>query len=315
VKAKHAMIPKEKLKVAVLMGGDSAEREISLSTGRQVLDALNPEKYDARPVDARGLGQNLTALLEPRPDVVFIALHGPHGEDGAVQGLLDWLGLPYTGSGVLASALAMDKALSKKLFRAEGIPAPWSVVVTSDEPENTNLASLAPPLVVKPNRQGSSLGMTIVHETRHIREAIRLALEYDNQVLVEEFIEGTEITVSVLGNSHPFALPVLEIIPKAEFYDYASKYEVGGSRHIIPARISQSASRKALDYARRAHVLLGCRGMSRTDFIVRGDEPVVLEINTIPGMTPTSLLPDAARAEGISFPELISRLISSALEV
>ncbi len=247
--------------------------------------------------------------------MVFIALHGPHGEDGAVQGLLDWLGLPYTGSGVLASALAMDKALSKKLFRAEGIPAPWSVVVTSDEPENTNLASLAPPLVVKPNRQGSSLGMTIVHETRHIREAIRLALEYDNQVLVEEFIEGTEITVSVLGNSHPFALPVLEIIPKAEFYDYASKYEVGGSRHIIPARISQSASRKALDYARRAHVLLGCRGMSRTDFIVRGDEPVVLEINTIPGMTPTSLLPDAARAEGISFPELISRLISSALEV
>ena len=202
------MIPKEKLKVAVLRGGDSAEREISLSTGRQVLDALNPEKYDARPVDARGLGQNLTALLEPRPDVVFIALHGPHGEDGAVQGLLDWLGLPYTGSGVLASALAMDKALSKKLFRAEGIPAPWSVVVTSDEPENTNLASLAPPLVVKPNRQGSSLGMTIVHETRHIREAIRLALEYDNQVLVEEFIEGTEITVSVLGNSHPFALPV-----------------------------------------------------------------------------------------------------------
>jgi D-alanine-D-alanine ligase len=295
-----------------LVGGDSAEREVSLRTGEQVMAALSVARYDAFVVDAlalRGI-DGAQALWERRPDVVFIALHGPHGEDGSVQGLLDLLGLPYTGSGVLASALAMDKAMCKRVLRGEGIPTPWSLAVTSvpECPEE-----LPVPLVAKPNAQGSSFGMSIIHAHREVAAAVDLALQFDSVCLLEEFITGTEITVSVLGNGDAVALPVIEIIPKAEFYDFDSKYQAGGSTHIIPARISDAAAAKAREYALRCHSALGCRGMSRTDMIVNGDDAVVLEVNTIPGMTPTSLLPDAARAAGISFSEVLDRLIASAL--
>lgn len=305
-----------RLKVAVLMGGDSAEREVSLRTGEQILAALDADRYEAWPVDAAVLRHLATepaaSLFSERPDVVFVALHGPGGEDGSVQGLLDVLGIPYTGSGVLASALAMDKAMSKRVLAAVGVPVPWSRLIHS-EADAARCDDAPLPLVVKPNRQGSSFGMTIVRDRAVLPEAAALALRYDCGCLLEEFVPGTEITVSVIGNRHPRALPVLEIVPRGEFYDYASKYEVGGSEHVIPARITEAARETATRHAIACHETLGCRGMSRTDLIARGDEAWVLEVNTIPGMTPTSLLPDAARAAGIAFPELLDHLIGYAL--
>jgi D-alanine-D-alanine ligase len=293
----------QRIRVAVLLGGQSAERDVSFSTGRQIMAALSPDRYDAWQVDA---ATELMTLLDRRPDIVFIALHGPRGEDGTVQGFLEMLNLPYTGSGVLASALAMDKARFKRLLRAEEIPTPWCRCIRSLEEAPDELPM---PLVVKPNRQGSSFGMSIAHSPADVPAAVELALRYDREVLLEEFAAGKEITVSCLGNRDPRPLPSIEIVPKGEFYDFASKYEPGGSRHIIPAGISSTARDRAAQYARRCHLLLGCRGMSRTDMIVDGDDVVVLEVNTIPGMTPTSLLPHAAAAAGISFPELLDRLI------
>jgi D-alanine-D-alanine ligase len=302
-----------KLRVAVLMGGDSAEREVSLHTGAQVLDALDRDRYDAFAVDAAALKQPNGMSSLATADVVFIALHGPGGEDGAIQGLLQWMGLPYTGSGVAASAVAMDKDLCKRVLRDAGIPVPRSRAVTRDTPADEFLEGMHTPLVVKPNRQGSSFGMTIVHREVEAADAVRLALRYDSACLLEEFVSGTEITIAALGNECPRILPAIEIVPAGEFYDYASKYEEGGSRHIVPARIAPEAARRAADYAARSHQALGCRGMSRTDMIVRGDEVVVLEVNTIPGMTRTSLLPDAAAAAGIPFPALLDGLIADAL--
>jgi D-alanine-D-alanine ligase len=302
-----------KLRVAVLMGGDSAEREVSLNTGAQVLDALDRDRYNAYAVDAAMLKQPNGVSSLTGADVVFIALHGPGGEDGAIQGLLEWLGLPYTGSGVAASAVAMDKDLCKRVLRDAGIPVPRSRTVTRELAADEALEGLAAPLVVKPNRQGSSFGTTIVHDAAGVMDAVRLALRYDSACLLEEFVSGTEITIAALGNECPRVLPAIEIVPAGEFYDYASKYEEGGSRHIIPARISPEAARTAADYAARSHEALGCRGMSRTDMIVRNDEVIVLEVNTIPGMTRTSLLPDAAAAAGIPFPALLDGLIADAL--
>lgn len=318
------------------MGGDSAEREISLKTGGQIMAALDPARYDAFAVDARGLrrlgegiglgapgceaeASEIPLTFRERPDVVFIALHGPGGEDGSVQGMLDLLGIPYTGSGVLASSLAMDKAVCKRVLHGAGIATPWSRTVSRAamrDPDRAReaLGGVPLPVVVKPNRQGSSFGMTIVREPALLEAAARLALQYDHECLLEEFLAGTEITVAVLGNERPRALPAIEIVPKGEFYDFASKYEVGGSRHIIPARIGAAALEKAERYALACHEHLGCRGMSRTDMIVRDDEAWVLEVNTIPGMTRTSLLPDAAAAAGIPFSALLDGLIADALD-
>jgi D-alanine-D-alanine ligase len=345
----------KKLRVAVLMGGTSAERDISLSTGRQILAALDPEKYipialDAAALSGRSpaelpvvaevprieavaaagsaggelvaadLSQITAAGAEGRPDVVFIALHGKGGEDGTVQGMLELLGIPYTGSGVLASALAMDKAMAKKLLQAEGIPVPAGIVLRRDRAGDADgvraeiEASFGYPAVVKPNAQGSTIGCTIAREPGQVQGALAAAFAHDSVVLVEEFITGTEITAGVLGNDSPHVLPLVEIEARGGFYDYEAKYATGGSAHIIPARLSTEAAAKATEYAERCHRALGCRGMSRTDMMVRGDQPYVLEVNTIPGMTPTSLLPDAARAAGISFGELLDRLIQSALE-
>lgn len=301
-----------KLKVAVLMGGDSAEREVSLHTGGQVLEALDPTRYRAVGVDAAVLKKPGGHAALAGVDVVFIALHGPGGEDGAVQGYLEWLGLPYTGSGIAASAVAMDKDLCKRVLRDAGVPVPWSLRVTRDTaPEAFAEAPL--PLVAKPNRQGSSFGLTIVRERGDVEGAVARALRYDDACLLEEFVSGTEITVAALGNDCPRILPVIEIVPRGEYYDFASKYEEGGSRHIIPARIGQEAMRRAVEYARLSHLALGCSGMSRTDMMVRDDEALVLEVNTIPGMTRTSLLPDAAAAAGIAFPALLDGLIADAL--
>ena len=305
-----------KTRVAVFMGGKSSEREVSLSTGRMILDALDPEKYQAFMVDTARFGTEV--LIDPRPDIVLIALHGKYGEDGTVQGLLDLLEIPYVGSGVLASALAMDKIMTRKVLEREGIPVPKGIAVQHlfdmDSLAKQVEREIGYPAVVKPNRQGSTIGLSIAQSAAELPAAVELAFEHDTDVLIEEFVEGTEITVAVLGNDELEALPVVEIVPASGFYDYYSKYTPGATEEIVPARIPEKQYKLAQELGLACHKALGCRGMSRADMIIRGEEVIVLEINTIPGMTPTSLLPTAAKAAGIEFPQLLDRLIALALE-
>ncbi len=304
------------LKVAVLMGGVSAEREVSLNTGAQVAEALSAAGHDPVQVDSGAEGF-MADLVEASPDVVFVCLHGRYGEDGTVQGLLELLGLPYVGSGVLASALAMDKVMSKHFFGHAGIATPAYVHLRAGDPvdQDAITAVLGTKTVVKPANEGSAIGVTIAHDPSELPAAIAAAFRRDDSVLVERFIAGVEVTVGVLGNAELLALPVLEIVPEHEFYDYESKYVPGMSRHIIPARVSEKARAECERLSLEAHRTLGCRGMSRADLIVAEDGTVyLLEVNTIPGMTRTSLLPDAARAAGIEFPELCDRLVDLALE-
>lgn len=305
-----------KHRVAVLMGGTSAEREVSLNTGAQVEAALVEYGHDIEALDTADLGF-IERLRVGGFDAVFICLHGRFGEDGTVQGLLELLGLPYVGSGVLASALAMDKVMSKHVFVAADLPTPDYVVVEAGETPDLGaiVAQIGEKSVVKPASEGSSVGMTIVHEFSELGPALDKAFEHDDVIIVEQFIAGAEVTVGVLGNRDPVALPTLEVVPAHEFYDYESKYVPGMSRHIIPARVSDAARVECQRIALEAHAVLGCRGMSRADTIVAEDGTIyLLEVNTIPGMTSTSLLPDAARAAGIEFPDLCDRLVTLALE-
>lgn len=310
-----------KIRVAVLMGGKSTEREVSLSTGKMILSALDSAKYESFPVDTAVFGRKSLAsgVQEvPDTDVAFIALHGRFGEDGTVQGLLELLEIPYVGSGVLASALAMDKIMARRMLDCVGIPLPKGVEVRPGADIPAAVARIADelgfPVVVKPNRQGSTIGLTIARTRDDLPKSIELAFQYDQDVLIEEFVEGTEITVPVLGNQDLQALPIVEIVPEGGFYDYHAKYTQGATDEIVPARLPEDIYRRAQDLAIECHRALGCRGMSRTDMIIRGDDMYVLEVNTIPGMTPTSLLPRSAQAAGIEFPELLDRLISLALE-
>ena len=292
-------------RVAVLMGGLSAEREVSLSSGRECAQALRVAGYEVVEVDC---GPDLPARLsEIRPDVCFNALHGRWGEDGCVQGLLEWLRIPYTHSGVLASALAMDKARAKEAFAAAGLPILQGVIASREAVEAGHV--LPPPYVVKPNSEGSSVGVYIVHPGSN---APRLAATMPAEVMVETYAPGRELTTSVLGDR---ALCVTDIITQG-WYDYEAKYTTGGSRHVVPADIPQEITEACLDYALRAHRALGCRGLSRTDF--RWDEArglqglVLLETNTQPGMTPTSLAPEQAATCGMSFPDLCDWLVKDA---
>jgi D-alanine-D-alanine ligase len=252
--------------------------------------------------------------------VAIVALHGKYGEDGTIQGLLELLGIPYTGSGVLASALAMDKSMAKRVLAAEGIPVAPSVDFAcrggrwDESGVADRVAELGYPVIVKPSRQGSTIGMTKVKAPDELNNAIRLAADYDGLVVVEKFIDGAELTVGVLGNDEPFALPVIEIVPAKGFYDYEAKYTPGATEEIVPARIGDEATARAQELALGAHRCLGCRGMCRVDMILGVDGLHVLEVNTIPGMTPTSLLPRAAAAAGISFSRLLDMLVDFALE-
>ena len=304
------------LRVAVLMGGTSAEREVSLNTGKQVADALESRGHEVVRIDSGEPG--FIGILEAeRPDVVFICLHGRLGEDGTVQGLLELIGLPYVGSGVLASALAMDKVMSKHFFAQVGIASPAYVHVRRGDTVDVEAVTreLGTKTVVKPANEGSAIGVTIAHEPGELPAALDEAFRYDDSVLIEQFVAGVEVTVGVIGNEDPVALPTLEIVPEHEFYDYESKYVPGMSRHIIPARVGEEVRAECQRLSLEAHRVLGCRGMSRSDTIVTDDGRVeLLEVNTIPGMTATSLLPDSARAAGIEFPELCDRLVRLALE-
>ena len=330
----------QKLKVAVLMGGASAERAVSLSTGKQILNSLDPARYIIHALDT-ATGQRLlseaavtplvtddgalivTGLTElprlrpgERPDVVFIALHGPGGEDGTVQGMLEVLGIPYTGSGVLASALAMDKAMCKRVLTADGVPMARDVTVRRGlDWDRSDLDALPLPWIVKPNAQGLTIGMSIVKEADGLDAALALAFQHDDTALIEQFIEGTEITVPIIGNAPLEILPIVEIVPASGFYDYEAKYTPGATDEICPARLSEDVAGRARAIARQCHQVLGCQGMSRTDMIVAPNgEICVLEVNTIPGMTPTSLLPRSASAAGYSFGQLLDKLIGYALE-
>jgi len=324
------------MKVAVLMGGRSAEREISLRTGRGIAQALRSLGHQVVAVDS-ATGRLLPAgdeeqgapplasleRVEPgalvsassmrEAEVVFIALHGGAGEDGTLQALLDLAGKPYTGSGVLASALAMNKAMSKRIFEREGIPTPrWRLVRDDDPPEAVESGALGGyPLVVKPNEQGSTVGLTIVGRTEDLAAALRTAAEYGPEILVEEYIPGRELTVAVMGRE---ALPIVEIRPRDGFYDYESKYTAGRSEYFCPADLPVELARRIADLGLRAALGLGCSGVSRVDFrLSPADEPFCLEVNTIPGMTPTSLVPMAAKARGMDYDQLVARMLELAV--
>lgn len=292
--------------VAVIMGGPSAEREVSLSSGQECAAALREAGYEVVEVDA---GRDLAVVLaDLKPDVVFNALHGRWGEDGCVQGLLEWMQIPYTHSGVLSSALALDKQRTKAAYRAAGLPVVNSIIVDKDEVGKAHV--MPPPYVVKPNNEGSSVGVYIVHEAANAPP--QLSEDMPRTVMVEAFAPGRELTTSVIGDK---ALGVTDIITDG-WYDYHAKYADGGSRHVIPADIPQEIAEACEDYALRAHAVLGCRGLSRTDF--RWDEAkgldglILLETNTQPGMTPTSLSPEQAQAAGMSFPQLCDWLVKDA---
>ena len=299
-------------KVAVLYGGMSAEREVSLSSGRQVLVALREAGYDVVPVEVGNDLRVVLAALDPPPDVVFNALHGRFGEDGAIQGVLDWLGIPYTHSGVRASALAMDKAAAKAVFVAAGLPVARGAVVDVATLEHADPLPL--PYVIKPVNEGSSVGVEIMRLGDNRRAAVAVAWRYGPDAMVEEYIPGRELTVAVMGDR---ALAVTEIASNTSFYDYEAKYAEGGSRHVIPAAIDASIYAHALDVALAAHKALGCRGASRSDFRyddTRGEPGrlVLLEVNTQPGLTPTSLLPEQAAHHGMSFPQLCAWMVENA---
>lgn len=306
----------DKPRVAVLMGGRSAEREVSLNTGLQVGDALESRGFDVVRIDS-GDADFIERLAASGAGAVFICLHGRFGEDGTVQGLLELMDLPYVGSGVLASALAMDKVTSKHVFTCEGIRTPEYVALRRGAGADVGLISarLGVDVVVKPATEGSAIGVHIVHDESELPAALEEAFTHDDVVLVERFVTGVEVTVGVLGNDEPVALPTLQIVPEHDFYDYESKYVPGMSRHIIPAGIPEAERAECARLAVASHVALGCRGLSRADMIVTDDGAVyLLEVNTIPGMTSTSLFPDAAAAAGIEFPELCERLVSLALQ-
>ena len=302
---------KRSAKVAVVMGGSSAEREVSIQSGTGVLRALQSLGYETKSVDYDD--RFIDAMRELKPSVAFIALHGPGGEDGHVQALLEYLSIPYTGSGVEASALAMDKHLTKKLLAAEGLPtAAWDLFDLAGGTLPLLPGSLDLPLVIKPRFEGSSAGVTIVKTHEQWTNAMLAASKTYAQILAEEFVDGREFTCGVLGEE---ALPVLEIVSnRDEFYTYAAKYEPGGSTHVVPARIDEDLAARMQMLALSTHRLIGLRDYSRTDFVVsRDNRPYILEINSLPGMTATSLLPDACNAIGLGYDALVDRLIGYAL--
>lgn len=363
-----------KIRVGVLMGGASSEREISLASGKMIAEQLPRDRYEVIMFDtlalmagnakiAPELQARARALLAgtagrealserdrvlpesfretiaraseavlpateaialaggaARIDVAFLALHGPYGEDGTMQGMLDLLGIPYVGSGTLASALAMDKVMAKRVFAGEGVPTPRGMAferrdfVADPDAVARRAAEAFLPAVVKPARQGSSIGMSMVREAGAMRAALEIAFSLDARALVEERLVGTELTVGILGNQDPVALPVIEIVSKRDFFDYKAKYDPALSEEICPARVPAEIAAAAQMLALRAHRALDCRSVSRVDLMHTTKGLFVLEVNTLPGMTQNSLLPKAARTAGIGFPDLLERLIALALE-
>lgn len=305
-------------KIAVVMGGPSAEREVSLNTGRAILAALQEKGYNAIGIDL--VPQHFVEQLkQEKIDVVFNAIHGLYGEDGLMQGALEMLGILYTGSGVLSSAISMDKIISKHLFSAAGISTPqWRIYNKQDA--GRDLAAeirqeFGLPVVIKASNQGSTIGVVIVEQSADIACAVTEAFTYSHQIIVEQFIAGKELTVSILGTEQPEVLPVIEIIPNSGRYDYRSKYTKGATEYIVPARLDAALTVQVQQLALAAYRLLYCRGIGRVDVMLdSGNNPYVLEVNTMPGMTATSLVPKAAAAVGLSFPNLCEKILLMAAE-
>ncbi|KXV22495.1 D-alanine--D-alanine ligase [Gluconobacter japonicus] len=301
------------MKVAVLYGGTSSERPVSLVSGEAAISALREKGHDVTPVDVGSdIAVTIQALKAAAPDVVFNALHGPKGEDGAIQGVLEWLGMPYTHSGIRASAVAMDKGATRILLAAAGLPVAEGRVVTVAELAEAD--PLPVPYVIKPVAEGSSVGVEIIRAGDNRRAEIARTWRFGKEALAESFIPGRELTAGVMGDR---ALAVTDILPAetAAFYDFEAKYKAGGSRHVVPADLPADITERALDYALRAHQTLGCAGASRTDFRYddETDTLIILEVNTQPGMTPTSLLPEQAAYCGISYPDLCDWMVQEAL--
>lgn len=312
-----------KQKIAVLMGGRSLEREVSLRSGERVFTALGQLGYRALALDVTA--DLVETLRREKPDAVYIALHGKFGEDGTLQEALEFLGIRYTGPGVVASALAWDKALSKRLFAQAGVPTPPWVTFTSDAFKEMGAASaldLVPaavggfPVCVKPSKQGSALGLSRVEDADHLPDALLTALSYGDAALVERWVDGTELAVSVLdGPDGPEVLPPVEMVAKSGVFDYTAAYTAGATDYYCPARLSDELAAEVERLARECHTLLGCRDVSRTDMVVDAEgRPFVLEVNTSPGMTETSLLPMAAAAAGTDFADLVGRMVRAALD-
>ena len=307
----------EKLTIALLSGGISSEREVSISSGNQVYEALDHNKYDIIRYDPK---TDLPQLVvdASKIDAALIILHGPFGEDGTVQGLLDLLEIPYQGSGVLGSALGMNKLASKHLYEKSGLLVPPYIMIGQNDTLDAEacVQQLGLPMVVKPVGSGSSVGISIVKSKDSFKEAVDKAFEQDSMVLIEAFIDGIELTGGVIGNDPLEALPIIEIIPSEsfDFFDYEAKYTAGATNEICPARINDVMTQKAQEIAKTAHKALFCKGYSRTDMILKDQDIYVLETNTIPGMTATSLLPLAAGEAGIPFSQLLDRLIELSIE-
>ena len=305
-------------KIVVVMGGPSTEAEVSRRSGKAILHALLEKGYQAEALelDPPNFPQQIKAS---GADFVFNALHGKYGEDGIIQGTLDMMGIPYTSSGVMAAAVTMDKVATKRFFMAEGIPTPRAHTYFRFEYSKLNLAQeiieeFGVPVVVKASSQGSSIGVVIVEQPEELEAALEEAFKYDHEILVEEFIKGRELTVAVWGNEeHQEALPIIEITTVTGRYDYETKYKAGASAHIIPAPLPAEVSKAVEDIAIRAFAVCGCVGMARVDFMLDElNEPYAIEINTVPGMTETSLVPDAGRAAGIQFPDLCAKILAMA---
>ncbi len=307
----------KRLRVALIAGGRSGEREVSLKSGDAVEKSLDPNKYAVKRYDAR---EDLGFLLRDSGnlDLALILLHGRYGEDGSMQGLLDLLGIPYVGSGILGSAMAMNKRIAKSVFRAEGLRVAEDVLLCKGEPYSLDdiVERLGASTVVKPASEGSSIGVTICHSKEELLKGVDTAFHHDREILVERFISGKEITCCVLGNKSLEALPVIEIVPnpKYSFFDYKAKYTLGATSEICPARISPGQTMEVQSCAIRAHKALECRDWSRTDMILSEGRVYMLETNTIPGMTETSLVPLAARTAGMTFSQLVDRLIELCVE-
>lgn len=298
-------------KIGVLMGGLSSEREVSFATGGAILKALMEKGYTAVALDA---GRDIAERIRAEGiEIAFNALHGKMGEDGAIQGLLEVLGIPFTGSGILASAVGMNKIISKTVFKAYGLTVGPYMIVPADDLAGlqTAQAEIGFPLVVKPSSEGSSVGVSLVRKKEEFAVAADLAFSYDREIVIEKYIHGMEVQVGILGER---ALGAIEIVPKDVFYSYKAKYEPGGSEHFFPARIPKEVYERVLDAGLLAHRALGCRGYSRVDFIVGDDgAPFILEVNTLPGMTATSLLPEIANGVGIPFPKLVEEILRLAI--
>ena len=306
----------KKVKVLVLMGGGGSEHEVSLSSGAEVVKNFDKEKYEIATMVMEKANVDIESIKKVETDVVFIAIHGGVGEDGTIQKMLENEGIKFVGCGSRASEIGIDKIKFKKLMRENNLPTTRSLEVVKGEMVDLDeVKELGSKWVVKPATQGSSVGVTIVTDLDRLDAALETAFEYDDRVLIEEFIEGMEVSCGVLGNNQPTALPVIEIEPKNEFFDYEAKYTQGKCDEIVPARLAEEVTAKVQEYTLKVFELIGGRGFARVDFMVKDNlEPKILEVNTIPGLTPTSLLPKEAAAVGISYPELLDKMVELARE-